>query len=107
MRNGKAARNVREIQKDLAMVVEDMAAIRRHLRLLQNETEQTPSYRFSQQCELGEPDASEITLRWMLVGVIAEAVGSLDDLAYGLLHAKRMDWTEADRSLLRPIKVNA
>ena len=113
MKKAKDVRDVREIQKELAAVVEDVAAIRRRLRLLQKETEQTPGYRLSRRAEFGEPDESQETLGWILVGVIAEAIGNLDELAYSLLHAKRMEWTEADRrsqrviGLMGSIKENA
>jgi hypothetical protein len=43
----KGMEDVRRIQDDLVIIVEELVAIRRRLRALREETSETPSYRLS------------------------------------------------------------
>jgi hypothetical protein len=100
MKTWKAVRDVPEIQKDLAIVIEELAAIRRRLRDLQKETEQTPDYRFSLGSGDVVPDISQITVGWMLHGSISETIGNLDDVVINLSEAR----TPKLKAFLKSIK---
>ena len=76
--------------------------IRRRLRSLREEAEQTPGCRFSMRSEFGEPDESQQTAGWLLEGKISEALDTLDSLARDLFEARSLPLEEADFSLLAP-----
>ena len=91
MKNKKPIRDVPEIQKDLAIVINELAALRRRLRFFQKETEQTPSYFQGQGYEVGELVTEPRDCRgWHVHGFVSHAISSLYDVALELDAARRL-----------------
>jgi hypothetical protein len=102
MKNTEAVRDVPEIQSDVAVIVEELLAIRRRLRGLRAEATETPSFKLWQHGD-GAPLAEEEreTVAFHLHGAFQEALVRIDELALGLLEAAQLPLAEADLALLR------
>ena len=103
MKKAKTVRDVPEIQKDMAVVIEELIAIRQRLQVLQKDTERTPGYRSSMENGKGEPDKSQITVGWVLHGVISETIDDLDPIVRNLSGAS----TSQVKAFLKSIKEKA